>query len=64
MDNWRRTAVWIIVPVVVAAAAVGLGVFLFMREAGRAGEATAKFMPASGADTHLRHSKRHEGAMR
>ena len=47
MDNWRRTAVWAIVPVVIAAAAVGLGVFLFMREAGRAGEATAKFMPAS-----------------
>ena len=47
MGNWRRTAVWAIVPVVIAAAAVGFGVFLFMREAGRAGEAAAKFMPAS-----------------
>ena len=48
------------VPVVIAAAAVGLGAFFFLREAGRAGEATAKFMPASGVDTHPRHSKRHE----
>ena len=42
MGNWRQTAVWVIVPVVVAAAAVGLGAFFFLREAGRAGEATAK----------------------
>lgn len=48
------------VAVVTAPAAVGLGAFFFLREAGRAGEATAKFMPASAADTHPRHSKRHE----
>lgn len=60
MDNWRRTAVWVIVPVVIAVAAVGLGTFFFLREAGRAGEATAKFMPARGADARPGHSKRHE----
>lgn len=46
MGNWRRTVVWVMVPVVIVAAAVGFGAFFFLREAGRAGEATAKFMPA------------------
>ena len=38
-------AVWVIIPVVIMAAAVGLGAFFFMWGA-RGGETTAKFMPA------------------
>ena len=38
-------AVWVIIPVVIMAAAVGLGAFFFMWRAG-GGETTAKFMPA------------------